>query len=759
MKQYIIIVLFHLLSIHSFSQDTITKEIQYENIPLETILSNIEVTYNVKFSFESDLISEDLLSLEKDERTLEKLLFEISLLTNLQFNKINNTYYYITKEETQKLNEVLISGYLTNGISKKQDATYTLSPKKMGVLAGLTEVDILESVQQLPGVVSINETATDFSVRGGFSDQNHILWDGITIYHGGHLFGMVSVFNPNIAQKISFINKGTSVKYGERVSSVIDISTSNEINNNTQFEAGLNGINADVFFKTTLIKDKISIQGSFRRSYEDIYETKTFKKYEEKAFQHTKIDEEFFYFKDYNVKLNYQINSNNFVNFSLLHIDNDLENDFSDLDSNKSYSDVLDSENDGYSVFWKKQWKSNIWSETQFTHSNFRFDYHFTTMEDEDFISKFSKFNTISDYSFSTTLNIKLKNKNLFIVGYQNSLKQVAFLFKNQEDISYILDSDDSRIDTHSLYSSINFDLLDGYNIYLGVRGNYYSKINKFKIEPRLVINKKIGEYLNLQLTGEYKNQIISQIDESVLSSLSLERKVWRLADGRDFPIIGNYQFTSGLSYTKSKWTLDLDLFYKKTNGITSLSLGFLNPDDNLFHKGKQESYGFDFYIKKKFNNNFQAWLSYSYLDSKNKYDDLNNNNYFTSSTEIRNSINTAVNYTINKFQVALGWKWRTGKPLTDLDIDEDGNYFYDGINTENLKNYHRLDLSATYSFSLSKKRKTKGKIGFSIRNLYNNENHINTSFSGNNTINDPINITEFHAIGITPNFMFRFYL
>ncbi len=759
MKQYIIVILFYLLSIHSFSQNIITKEIQYKNIPIETILSNIEITYGVKFSFESDLISEELLSLEKDERTLEELLFEISLLTNLQFNKINNTYYYITKEETQKLNEVLISGYLTNGISKKQDATYTLSPKKMGVLAGLTEVDILESVQQLPGVVSINETATDFSVRGGFSDQNHILWDGITIYHGGHLFGMVSVFNPNIAQQISFINKGTSVKYGERVSSVIDISTSNKINNITQFEAGINGINADVFLKTTLLKDKISIQGSFRRSYEDIYETNTFKKYEEKAFQHTKIDEEFFYFKDYNIKLNYQINSNNFVNFSLLHIDNDLENDFSDLDTNKSYSDVLDSENDGYSIFWKKQWKNNIWSETQFTHSNFRFDYHFTTMEGENFISKFSKFNTISDYSFSTTLNIKLKNKNLFIIGYQNSLKQVKFLFENQEEINYVLDSDDSEIDTHSLYSSINFDLLNGYNIYLGVRGNYYSNINEYKVEPRLVINKKFGEYINLQLTGEYKNQIISQIDESVLSSLSLERKVWRLADGNNFPVIGNYQITSGLSYAKSNWTLDLDLFYKKTNGITSLSLGFLNPDDNLFHKGKQESYGFDFYLKKKFNNNIQAWLSYSYLDSKNKYDGLNNNNYFTSSTEIRNSINTAVNYTINKFQVALGWKWRTGKPLTDLDIDEDGNYYYDGINTENLKNYHRLDLSATYSFSLSKKRKTKGKVGFSIRNLYNNKNHISTNFTGNNTIDDPIDITEFHAIGITPNFMIRFYL
>lgn len=121
---------------------------------------------------------------------------------------------------------------------------------------------------------------------------------------------------------------------------------------------------------------------------------------------------------------------------------------------------------------------------------------------------------------------------------------------------------------------------------------------------------------------------------------------------------------------------MDLDLFYKQTKGITSLSLVFLNPDDNLFHKGKQKSYGLDFYVKKKFNKHIQAWINYSFLDSKNKCDSLNNNTYFTYSTEIRNSINTAVNYTINNFQVALGWKWRNGKPFTDLDTVGNGNYF-----------------------------------------------------------------------------------
>ena len=759
MKRFLIIVLLGLYSLVTFSQETVNSEFYADHLELETVLKNIETTFNVKFSYNSELVNGVFISLDNKKRTLDEVLFDISLVTNFQFNKIDDKYIYITKSTAQSLNEVLITSYLTNGISKKQDASFNLKPKKMGVLAGLTEVDILESIQQLPGVISINETATNFSVRGGFSDQNHVIWDGITIYHGGHLFGMVSVFNPNIAQNISFYNKGTNVKYGERISSVIDITTPNNISNTTSFEAGINGINADAYIDVPIFKDKVSIQGSIRRSYEDIYETKTFKQYEEKAFQHTQIDEEFFYFKDYNFKINYQVNNKNFLYLSLIHIDNDLENDFSEIDSNKSYNDVLDSENDGYSLFWNRQWKENIWQETQVVSSKYRFDYHFTTLENEEFISKFSKYNTISDFGVSTTLNIKTKANNLFVVGYQNSIKHVDFLFENIEDITYVLDSDNSEIYTHSLYSSFTYDIFKDVNIYFGVRGNYYNKINEFKFEPRIVINKKFGKFLNLQITGESKNQIISQIDESILSSLSLERKVWRLSDGDNFPIINNFQITSGILFNKNNWTIDLDLFYKETNGITSLSLGFLNPNDNLFHKGKQKSYGADIYIKKKITNNFHAWITYSYLDSKNKYNGLNNNQYFTSSTEIKNSINTSLHYKKNNLQVAIGWIWRNGKPLTDLDIDENGNYYYDGINTEKLKNYHRLDLSATYGFYLSKKRKSKGKVGISIRNLYNNKNHINTSFSGNNTINDPIEIFEYHSIGITPNFMLRFYL
>jgi hypothetical protein len=51
------------------------------------------------------------------------------------------------------------------------------------------------------------------------------------MYHKGHLFGMISPFNPNATKKVTFINKGSNPRYGERASSVIAMTTTNKIEN------------------------------------------------------------------------------------------------------------------------------------------------------------------------------------------------------------------------------------------------------------------------------------------------------------------------------------------------------------------------------------------------------------------------------------------------------------------------------------------------------------------------------------------------
>ncbi len=201
----------------AFSQEKAT--FSFKNKPLDEVIFSIEKTYNIKVSYADKLIKNKKINLSKKPRSLKQAINEIKIQSDLTFEKINNRYYIIKQQivelnRMQILQEVTISNYLTKGISKNTKGFFTLKPNKLDLLPSLIEADVLESIQQLPGVVSPNETATGLVVRGGTSDQNNILWDGINIYHNGHLFGMISAFNPNISKKITFHNKGTNPRFG-----------------------------------------------------------------------------------------------------------------------------------------------------------------------------------------------------------------------------------------------------------------------------------------------------------------------------------------------------------------------------------------------------------------------------------------------------------------------------------------------------------------------------------------------------------------
>ena len=751
----------------AFSQEEAAFSVEFNELLLSESLGSIEELYEVRFSYLDQVLKDKKISLKKADRTLDQVLYEISVLTSLSFQKIDERYIIvneskITKKNIQLLDDVLITGYLTKGIQKNIDATFTIRPEKLEILPGLIEADILESIQLLPGVISPNETATGFTVRGGAMDQNRVIWDGINIYHKGHLFGMISAFNPNSTRKVIFHNQGTHSRFGERASSVIDISSMNQVSNSFKAGLGVNGINADAYIELPIIKDKLSIQASLRRSYTELYQSITFNNIADKVFQDTKIKNiqntnNNFFFIDYNIKLNYQLNDANRFYASTIFIDNDLDYLVEDTDLGISYNDVLDIKNDGYSFGWNKIWNPTISQHTKVFLSRYRLSYTYIISENKGQISNFEKKNEIYDSGVSTEVILNTKKNNNLTLGYQYVLKDVSYLFKENSGSPIMLDTDKTIIKTHALYVQYYYKNSKLFDISMGLRANYYQELAALRLEPRILIYKDIFKNLKIQLSGEIKNQIISEIDETVLSDLSLENQLWRLADGETFPIINSRQLSAGFIYEAMGWSLDIAGYYKSIHGKTALSLGFLNPDDSSFHTGEQTVLGLDFYAKKDINF-FKTWISYSFNNVISNFDGINNNEAFTSSTNVRHSFTSAVAYKLKQFQLALAWNWRTGKPYTEAYIAPGTQYYYVGINTGELPNYHRLDFSSTYDFNFSKKSNIKGKVGFSIRNIYNQNNLLSRDYIGNNSIDDPIVVVDKYSLGFTPNFLFRVF-
>tara|TARA_R110001606_G_scaffold7423_3_gene32858 strand:- start:3795 stop:6110 length:2316 start_codon:yes stop_codon:yes gene_type:complete len=754
------------------AQEKIEKVVFFDSIKVSEAFLIIEKEFNVKISYTDAIIAGKTIFIKKGNRNLEELLSEITALLDLDFKKINNRFISVVKRKpvftdytTKILDEVVIKSYISNGINKNKDGSFTIKPKQLEVLPGLIEADVLESLQELPGVISPNETATGLNVRGGTPDQNQIIWDGITMYHSGHFFGMISPFNPNISENVTFLNKGVTPKYGESISSVIDISTTNTLAKKRNIGVGLNGLSADFFIETPIIKDKLSMLVSYRKSYEDIYETNTFEKIEDKVFQSTDIhnaqnSKDLFYYRDNTLKVNYELNESNAFSLSNIHIDNDLEHYFENINNkNYLYEDVLDTENNGYNVTWRKKWSENTVQKTEYSTSNFNLFYNFITLKNDEKIADFEKLNTIKSNTFSTEINTISASKNITLFGFQSNFKEVSYSYTETTDLKYILDKNKDLLNTYSFFANYinrNFSLFD-FN--LGARINYYRQLHQYRVEPRIVIFKNVTDYLKLQITGDVRNQTVNQIDEILVSNLSLENKLWRLSNNTNAPIINSNQISFGVIYQKNGWSFDFDTYSKQTSNISALSLGFLNNNSTSFLIGNQKAYGIDIYLKKNFKH-IKTWLSYSFSDIKNKFSTLNNNEYFTANNQIKHFVSYSVAYKTEKVQVALGWKWHAGKPYTIVKENGSNNPFtFDGINTQTLPNYNRFDFSSVYNFSLSDKSPLKAKIGFSIRNLLDQKNTISKDYSGKNIPNEPLlSITKF-SLGRTSNFVFRLEL
>ncbi|WP_282032290.1 TonB-dependent receptor domain-containing protein [Winogradskyella eximia] len=755
-----------LLPLLAFSQEE-AFYIQFTDEDIRDVFTKIEDKYNVLFSYKDEDLSKNRITIKREKRTLLEVLAAIKDVTDLNYKVLNNRYVIINQNSEKDvdfnaLDKVVIRSYLTKGIKKNSDGSYNIQPVKLGILPGLTEPDVLESIQLLPGVLSPNETATSFFVRGGASDQNRLIWDGITIYHKGHLFGMISPLNPNVTSEIKFINKGAHARYGERLSSVIDVSSRTDISNETTAELGFNGISADALLDIPIIKDKLNIQASYRRSYMDVFETVTFNQLADKVFESTKIKDiengnNDFLFSDYNVKLNYKPNKKNRLYASVISIENQLDYSVNDSENNTSYTDRLMTTNTGYGLGWGIDWSKKISQTTTAFFSDYKLNYNFITKENNEQTSDFEKRNTIYDSGISSELRINVSENSNVTFGYQYTLKDVAYAFLNTTNLVFVLDTEDNIVQTHSLFGSYDYSNPELIDVSVGLRASYFEELDAVRLEPRLQVFKSIVENLKFQATAEIKNQIISEIDETILSDLSLENRVWRLADGSGFPIINSQQVSSGFIYNKQGFSIDVDAYFKKLKNITALSLGFLNPESNNFNIGKQRVFGVDAFVKKRFNG-FTSWLSYSFNRSKSNFDNLNDDRDFTSKSNVTHAVSSAVSYKLNGFQLALGWKWQTGKPYTISQQDGDGLVFNEGINTGELPNYHRLDFSSTYSFKFSEQNKLKGKVGFSVRNIYNRKNLISREYSGNNSLNDPVKLIEKYALGITPNLMFRVY-
>ena len=104
-----------------------------------------------------------------------------------------------------------------------QPSRINLSPRMLKAAPSLAEPDLFRTIQALPGVLTTSEFSTGLVIRGGNTDQNLILLDGITVYNPSHLGGVFSNFIVDGVKEANLIKGGYNAEYGGRLSAVLNV--------------------------------------------------------------------------------------------------------------------------------------------------------------------------------------------------------------------------------------------------------------------------------------------------------------------------------------------------------------------------------------------------------------------------------------------------------------------------------------------------------------------------------------------------------
>ena len=765
------------LNVASFKAQTTQKEKQ----PLIAILKILSEKYDVSFSYVDAIIKNKDATTPEVNLSLNEAIEFLRLETQLDFELLDNGFIVIKlkKQEAssfkiQNLDEVVVTNYLTSGLTKLNDGSLTIKPKTFGILPGLIEPDILQTIQAIPGVLSTDETVSNINIRGGTHDQNLLLWDGIKMYQSGHFFGLISAFNPYTTKHVNVYKNGTRAKYGDGISSIIDMHLPDEIDN--EFEAGLgfNLINADGYVKVPLSRNT-ELQLSTRRSITDLINTSTYDQYFKRVFQdsdftkakennNTVSQNETFYFYDIAAKFLYDISKKDKVRFHFLNVNNNLNYDEQSTinNRNEALNSKLLQQNLALGITYTRDWNKHLVTTAQVYVSHYDLDAtNFDVINDQRLIQE----NEVYDGSAKFDINYS-KDQLKINSGYQFTEVGIS----NLEDVnnpnfrSFVR----NVLRSHAIYGETGFLSKNAKSkLTLGGRLNYIEKFNMLFAEPRLSFSQRFLNHFRFEILGEFKSQTTSQIIDLQNDFLGIEKRRWVLSNNNKevirndiqtiypIPVLKSKQLSAGIHYNKNKLLISAETYIKKVNGITTRSQGFQNQYQFRNEVGSYEIKGLDVLLNKQFSDIVSSWISYSYSKNEYTFDNLNDGNPFPNNTDITHAITFAGTYTNKNIKFAAGLNWHSGLPNTEPDINQNpsnSDIEYQAPNSSRLKEYLRIDCSATYAFNISDS--AKASIGASVWNVLNKNNIINTYYALNE--DDEIVPIENRSLGITPNVSFR---
>lgn len=638
-----------------------------------------------------------------------------SVITELNINpNRNQSVNFELHSAAMELGEVKVTADYFAKPDENPVSFRTISPEEIRRSPGSAE-DIFRVMQSMPGVATAGTKSAQLIVRGGSPEENLTLLDNIEVYNPIHFartgesMGVISIVNPALIQKVDFLTGGFSAKYGDKMSSVFDMTLKEGNKETMNTDANLNIAGFGVTMDGP-VAENTNMVFSLRRGYFDLITSLLDKPVAPNYY-------------DAVGKISYDLNKNNRISLVGFYYVDQIER--TGIEKGETYSwnrfDYLTRDDYGAAIGinWRSlisekafslvtaSYTSNGWNTIQGTELNR--DLLGEDIREDEFSLK-SEFN----YQFSPKLNLKLGGQFKVINSHNESWSPADTTREGTiipaSIISYQPDAEFKSM----FFLQSSFRIVDPLVISAGLRYDYFSLTNENNFSPRISLSYNLSERtrLNFALGRYYQSPASYEIAPD-------ERNLLLNSSYADHYIAG-VEYRLGLD-TKA----GIEIYHKELSSL------IVDPDSSnlLINTGSGYAQGIEFSLQKKFTDGFVGSASYSYSISKRR--DYESTALYDFEFDRPHILNLIFGLEMGSgWQIGAKFQYASGNPYTPvIGVTEIDNIFYviDGENnTARYPDYHKLDLRIDKQFVFDS---WLFSVYLDLWNVYNRDNVVSYSF------------------------------
>ncbi len=660
------------------------------------------------------------------------------------------------EENIISLKEIVVSSEKMTNISRPQMGVQSLSIKAMKKIpAILGEVDILKGLLTLPGVKTVGEASVGFNVRGGAADQNLILFNNATIYNPSHLFGLFSAFNPDMVEEVDLYKGGIPVKYGGRLSSVLDVKAKYGDKEKFKVSGGIGLMTGRLTVEGPIGKNTTFVVGG-RSTYSDwildLLEEKT-------DFNDARAS-----FYDFNFNFQHKLNAKN-----IIRLNSYLSQDQFRFDPDTAFN----YKNQNINLAWTHYFSERLEAEFIVGQDRYQFgiegrdnplnayDFGFEILQNHlraNFTYEMDLQHTLSFGASSIQYN--------FRPGYINPFGTESIVIPEEVNPEKALET--------AFYIGDAFEINDQLAVDFGLRYVIYNylgpnTVNSYQpggpISPSTITGEKSygeGDIINtyhgpeFRVSGRYNLNNISSIKAGyntmrqfthLLTNTSAisPTDTWKLSDPNIRPQWGDQVSIGYYRNLKiDQYEFSLELYHRNMRNLidyrSGASLILNNEIEQSILKTDGRAYGAEVMLKKN-TGKLNGWISYTYsrsllrTASDETAEKINKGDYYPSNFDQPHNVVVVGNYELSKrLSTSLNANYSTGRPVTypvsKFQYAGSERVYFSERNAYRIPDYFRIDFSINIEGNHKVRKLAHSSWSIGVYNLLGRKNPYSVYFT-----------------------------